>query len=91
MKSTCPGVVGEGDGARLDRDAALPFELHIVEDLVLHVPLAHRLGEFQDAVRQRAFAVVYMRDDAEIADMFPVHVTLPFPPVQGAFLKFFQY
>ena len=77
-------VVGEGDGARLDRDAALPLELHIVEDLVLHVPLAHRLGEFEDAVGQRAFAMVDMRDDAEITDVFLIHFALPFPPVQWA-------
>ncbi len=32
----CP--VGEPDGVRLDRDAALALEIHAVEDLRLHFP-----------------------------------------------------
>ena len=57
------------DGVALDRDAAFPLQIHVVQYLRLQVPLAHGAGIFQKAVRQRAFAVVDMRDDAEIPDI----------------------
>ena len=66
------GVV-EGDGAGLDGDAALALEVHIVEDLILHLARGDGVALFQQAVRQRGLAMVDMRDDAEVADVFFVH------------------
>ena len=62
---------------RLDGDAALLFQLHIVQDLILHIPLGHRLGRFQNPVGQGAFAVVNMGDDAEIADVVLIAHSAP--------------
>src|SRR5579872_7000778 len=52
----------------LDGDAALPLEVHGVKHLGLHFARRERPGELQQAVRQRGFAVVNVRDDGEIAD-----------------------
>ena len=61
------GMIGHGDGVRLDGDAALPFEIHAVEQLILHVPQSDRARFFEDAVGERGLAVVDMGDDAEIS------------------------
>ena len=56
-------------GAGLDRDAALLFQLHVVEDLVLHDTLLHRAAFFDQPVGERGLAVVDVGDDGEIADV----------------------
>jgi len=53
----------------LDGDAALALKVHVVQCLILHVPLVDGFGMFQQAVGEGAFAVVNVRDDAEVADM----------------------
>ncbi len=63
-------VVQQRDGVGLDGDAALALEVHIVENLVLHLAQGDGIGQLQDAVGQRALAVVNMGDDAEIPDIF---------------------
>ncbi len=60
------GAVVEPDGAGLDRDAALAFEVHIVKDLLLHVALFDGVGLLQQAVGQRGLAVVDMGNDGKI-------------------------
>ena len=71
------GGVVHGDGAGLDGDAAFPLNVHVVEDLVLHRPLVHALGQLEDAVGEGGFAVVDVRDDAEVADVVSCHVVPP--------------
>ena len=63
----------ERDGGGLDRDAALTFEVHVVEDLLLEVALGDSPGDLQQPVGQGAFAVVDVGDDREIADEVLVH------------------
>jgi hypothetical protein len=53
---------------RLDGDAALLLELHAVEELRLLLAVRDHAGDLEDAVGQRALAVVDVRDDAEITD-----------------------
>ena len=60
-------VVAHLDGVALDGDAALLFEVHIVEHLVLHFAGGDRVRHLQQAVCQRALAVVDMGYDAEVA------------------------
>ena len=60
--------VRHADGVGFDGDAALALEVHGIEHLRLHFARGERSGEFQQAVGQRGFAVVDMRDDREIAD-----------------------
>ena len=62
-------LVVQGHAARLDGDAALPFQVHVVQDLVAHLAVAQCAAQLDEAVRQRRLAVVYMRDDGEISDI----------------------
>ena len=78
------GRIVHRHGARLDGDAALALQLHVVQNLRFHCALVHSLRLFQDAVRQSGFAVVDMGDDAEIADMFCVQQGFSFrKQIQG--------
>ena len=65
--------VHHADGVGLDGDAALALEVHGVEDLGLHFARGEGSGEFEQAVGERGFAVVDVRDDREIADESCVH------------------
>ena len=56
-------------GAGLDRDAPLALQVHVVEQLLVHLALADGAGVFQQPVGQRALAVVDVGDDAEVADV----------------------
>ena len=58
------------DRMTFDRDAALALEVHVVQGLVLHIPLADGMGMFQQAVGQGAFAMVNVCDNAEVAYIF---------------------
>ena len=60
--------VQQPDGPGLDGDAPLPLQVHVVQDLVLHVPGLHRLAGLQQAVRQGGFSVVDVGNDGEISD-----------------------
>ena len=65
--------VHHADGMGLDGDAAFALEVHGVEDLRLHLARGEGSGEFQQAVGQRGFAVVDVRDDREVADVLGIH------------------
>ena len=54
----------------LDRNALFAFEIHVVEHLRLHFALIQGVGFFEQAVCQRALAVVDVGYDAEVADVF---------------------
>jgi len=58
---------------RLDGDAALALQVHVVQDLGLHLPPGHRAGQFQQTVAQRRLAVVDVGDDREVAKEACVH------------------
>ena len=63
------GLVVQPDGPGLDGDATLPLQVHVVQQLALHLPLGNRLTLLQQPVRQRGLAVVDMSDNAEISDI----------------------
>ena len=56
-------------GVGLDGNAALPFQVHVVQQLVRHFVLGNGLGQFDKAVGQGGFPVVDMGDNAEISDV----------------------
>ena len=62
------GRVGEPDGLRLDRDAALALDVHRVQHLRGHLARLERAAALDQPVGQRRLAVVDMRDDGEVAD-----------------------
>ena len=67
------GRVRESHRLRLDGDAALAFEVELVEHLVLHVAQRHGPGRLEQPVGKRRLAVIDVRDDAEVADPVKTH------------------
>jgi hypothetical protein len=59
------GRVGHPNGGGLDRDATLTLEIHAVQVLLPHVPVRDGLGELQQAVGERALAVIDVCDDGD--------------------------
>src|SRR5467141_2764455 len=69
---------------RLDGDAALALEVHGVKNLFVHFALRQRAGHFEQAVSERGFAVVDVRDDAEVSNELRVHFSrLPIFSIAG--------
>ena len=48
---------------QLDGDSTLPFQLHIVQELLTHFPLGNQACLFNDPVCQSRFPVIDMCDD----------------------------
>ena len=67
------GLVHRPNSLRLDGDAPLPLQLHIVQHLSLHLPTGQQTGMLDDAVRQRGLSMVDVGDDAEVADLTLLH------------------
>ena len=65
--------VHHANGVGFDGDAALALQVHGIEHLGLHFAGGERSGEFEQAVGERRFTVVDVRDDREIADEGGVH------------------
>ena len=63
------GGVVEAHGLRLDGDAPLALDIHVVEQLFLHLPLGQPAGELDQPVGERALPVVDVGDDGKIADL----------------------
>jgi hypothetical protein len=57
-----------------DGDAALAFQVHGVEHLLVHFALRQCAGHFEQAIGKRGFAVIDVRDDTKIADELWVHL-----------------
>ena len=69
-------IVGEvihADCVGLDGDAALPFEVHGIEDLLLHLTGGERTGQLKQTVRKRGFAMIDVGDNGEVPDVGGVH------------------
>ena len=64
------GPIGEGNGLALDGDAALPFNIHIVQNLVLKVSFIADSGELNQPVGQGRFPVINVSDNAEVSNIF---------------------
>jgi hypothetical protein len=61
-------LVLQRHGPRLDRDAALLLELHVVEHLLVHVARGDRPAALEDPVREGRLPVINVGDDREVAD-----------------------
>ena len=62
------GLVVELHRPGLDGDAALLFQVHVVQKLGLHLPLGHRPAQLDEPVGQGGLAVINMRNNGEVAD-----------------------
>ena len=61
------------DGVALDGDALLLFQIHVVQDLILHIPGTQGAGKLDEPVGKGGLAVVYVCNDAKIADVVHFH------------------
>ncbi len=61
------GGVLEPHRPGLDRDPLLALEVHGVEDLAHHLPAFDRMGQLEQAVRERGLAVIDVGDDRKVA------------------------
>jgi hypothetical protein len=59
----------QAHGLRLDGDAALLLDIHVIENLFRHLARGKAAGRLDQAVGERRLAVVDMGHDREIADM----------------------
>ena len=65
--------VDRPDRLGLDRDPALPLEIHVVEDLLLHLTLGQESCHLDNAVREGGLAVVYMGYYTKVPDIALIH------------------
>ena len=70
------GLVIQGDALRLDGDAAFALQIHGIQHLGLHFPVAQTAANLDEPIRQRRLTVIDMGDDREISDMFLIHLNL---------------
>lgn len=56
------------DSMALNGNTTLPLQVHIIQQLILHIAISHGAGKLQEAISQRTLTVVYVRNDAEIPD-----------------------
>ena len=61
-------LIVQTHGPGLDGDAALPLQVHVVQQLALHLPLGHRVAQLDEPVRQRGFSVVDVCNDRKVAN-----------------------
>ena len=68
-----------------DGYAPFPFEVHIIQDLILEIPVRKRMGKLNQPVGQCAFTMVNVCNDAKITDM--IHQTEKFLKTETKILK----
>ena len=69
-----PGArVAHLDGVQLDGDAAVALQFHVIQHLIHHGTLVHRVRHFQQTIGKRGLPVVNMGNNAEIADILLSH------------------
>ena len=61
-------LINDTDRLGLDGDPALPFDIHVVQHLLLHFPLGQGPGLLNDPVRQGGFAMVDVGNDTKVSD-----------------------
>ena len=59
-------VIDAADCLRLDRDTTLTFDVHVIQNLVLHLTAGEDSGLFNDPVRQCRLAVVDVSDNTKV-------------------------
>ncbi len=65
-------LVEDGDRTGLDGDATLALQVHVVKDLLLEFAFGDGAGAHQQAVGERALAVVDVGNDGEVANLHGV-------------------
>lgn len=64
--------VGKGDAMGLDGNTAFAFQVHGIEDLLVHFSIRQSATDLDETVRYGRFPMVNMGDDGEISDVLQV-------------------
>jgi hypothetical protein len=67
------GSVIEADSLSLDGNSALTLQIHLVQELVLLIPVGKGAGILEKPVCKCGLAVVNMGDNGKVADIFDGH------------------
>ena len=51
----------------LDGDATFPLQVHIIQQLFLHIAVGYGIGSFQQPIGKGALTMIYMGDYAKIS------------------------
>ena len=78
------GLIVEPHRPGLDGDAPLLLQVHVVQELGLHLPLGDRPTQLNEPVRQRRLAVVDVGNDGKISDFGLVRHDRKIPPERFA-------
>jgi len=76
------------DSVAFDGNAALAFQLHVIQGLILHIPHRNGIRKLQKPVGQGAFPVVNVCNYTEISDIF--HVFLMISKKRGKYTPFIR-
>ena len=60
--------------------ASFPFQLHIVQELIQHLPLADSAGDLKYPVSQSGFTVVYMGYNGKVSNFIHKNTDGPLNP-----------
>ena len=58
------------DRVRFDRDSTFSLQIHIIQQLRLHISLFYGVRELQHTIGYGGFPMVDMCDNAKVADIF---------------------
>jgi len=75
-----PGLVKHRHRVRFDRDAALLFQIHGIEQLILHLARGDGARSVQQPIRERRLPVINMSNDAKISNMRRIHLSQTIAP-----------
>ena len=64
------GFIREADGLTFYGDSTLPFNVHVVENLIFKIPIKDNMGHLNQTVGKRRFAMINMGYNAEISNFF---------------------
>jgi hypothetical protein len=71
---TGSAYVGEHHSLAFDGNASLPFDLHVIKELVAKLPVINQAGVLNQTVGQGGFPVIDMGNNAEISNLLHVQV-----------------
>ncbi len=63
------GLVLERSGLRLDGYPTLFLEIHRVQDLLFHLAIRQSSATLDQAISERRFAMIDVRDDRKVSDV----------------------
>jgi hypothetical protein len=72
-----PGEVIHPYRVGLDRYSPFTFQIHGVQNLSLHLARRDRTGELEQTIGERGLAMIDVRYDREITNVFAIHAEMP--------------